>query len=160
MNIKSGNAFLLCYNSFRSENDDFRRNHYLSSLLHIQTKCDMLTKKLTKDQCLFIKQNVRSNACEDILIICIFLQDPSFVSKYLMKDAVKHCNSLYTLNTGDTSSNRVVKTNESIMKLAEKITAKVTEENADSVIRNSIKIAQSYFTHQLITVNKNDFNHS
>jgi len=44
---------------FRSENDDFRRSHYLSRLLHVQTKSEMLQKKLSKDQCLIFKQNVR-----------------------------------------------------------------------------------------------------
>ncbi|CAF2785557.1 unnamed protein product [Rotaria sp. Silwood2] len=67
-----------------SENDDLRRNHYLTSLLHVQTKCKMLKKKLSKDQCLIFRQN-----------------DSSFVTNHLMKDSIKHCKPLYIFDSID-----------------------------------------------------------
>lgn len=42
----------------REENDEYRRNHYLSGLLHVQTKCEILKKKLSKDQCPIFRENV------------------------------------------------------------------------------------------------------
>ena len=39
------------------------------------------------------------------------------------------------------------------MQLVDKLKTKAKEGNADSVIRNSTKIAQLYFTHKLVTVN-------
>ena len=50
---------LLFFNFFRSENDEFRRNHYLTSLLHVKTKCEILQKKLSKDYCPIFRQNVK-----------------------------------------------------------------------------------------------------
>ncbi len=79
------------------------------------------------------------------------------ISNYLIKDAVKNCTSLYTVNTGDFSSNNVWKTNEPIMKLVDDITTKATEGNADLMMRNSTKIAQLYFTHKLITVKQKKY---
>ncbi|UJR35583.1 hypothetical protein I4U23_028336 [Adineta vaga] len=117
-----------------SENDDYRRNHYLSSLLHVQSKCDMLIKKIHKDQCLPLKQ-----------------KDPSFLSNHIVKDAVKHCNSLYTFSIDNNSGEKVLKTNEPILKLVEELITKAKTNNEETTIYNSTKLSKLYFRHKLIT---------
>ncbi|CAF1216648.1 unnamed protein product [Adineta steineri] len=118
------------------ENDDFRRNHYMSSLLHIQTKYSLLMEHLNEDHCILFKQ-----------------KDPSFISNYIMKDAVKYCNSLYTLDTQDNYPNKVVRTNEPITKLIDKIINQSKTDYNDSMIPSATKLANIYFTHRLITDN-------
>ncbi|CAF3553209.1 unnamed protein product [Rotaria sordida] len=121
-----------------SENDDFRRNRYLSSLLHVQTKCMMLKEKLSKDQCLIFRQN-----------------DSSLVTNHLMKDSIKHCKPLYMFDSIDNfikneEKNKIFETNGPIIKLVNLLTSKAKEQHLDSTTHNSTKTAQIYYANKLI----------
>ncbi|CAF1146931.1 unnamed protein product [Adineta ricciae] len=117
-----------------SENDDYRRNHFLSSLLHTQTKCDLLTKKLTKDQCLLSKQ-----------------KDSSFLPNHMAKDAVKHCDTLYTFSFEKMPNETVVKTSESVNTFINQLTKEAKGKREEEVLPSSMKLAKIYFQHKLIT---------
>jgi len=74
-----------------------------------------------------------------------------------MKDAVKHCKSLYTFGENNgvinrEGENKVFQTNEPVTKFINEFITKTAEKNIDSETQNSTRTAQIYFAHKLINV--------
>ena len=92
----------------------------------------MLQKKFEKDQCLIFKQD-----------------DPSLLSNHLIPDAMKHCQTVYTLPDNDLFSEKIFETNKPMTKLINEFKTKVNERNF-----NSTETTKIYFTHKFIYVSR------
>ncbi len=92
----------------------------------------MLQKKFQKDECLVFKQN-----------------DPSLLSNNLIPDAMKYCQTVYTIQDNDLFDEKIFETNKPMTKLINEFKSKINERNFDLTAT-----AQIYFTHKLIHVSR------
>ncbi|CAF3639029.1 unnamed protein product [Rotaria socialis] len=123
---------------YTSENDDFRRNHFLTSLLHVQTKCTILKDKLTKDQTFIFREN-----------------DLPSIKDHFIKDSIKYSQNLHVFNTIDNfieneENNKVFETKEPIAKLVNHLDLKAKDQHLNSATQNSTNLAQSYYVQKLV----------
>ena len=72
----------------------------------------------------------------------------------MTKDAVKHCDTLYTFNFEKKSNETVVKTSESVKTFINLLTKQATAKREEEILPSSTKLAKIYFQHKLITVSE------